>query len=147
MIMCILSLFAWATSRCPLLLCLRVHLFDYLGIFLVLIVVVFIILIFLIILLLIFILIIIFSASQLAFPDDHALADGLLGATDQGVVLCGGNLPVDLFRGLLVLVVVGIQVGEVAFEAELVQGKQQVVPVDRLSVPRLAPLASPNGRC
>ena len=131
MIMCILSLFAWATSRCLLLLCLRVHLFDYLGIFLVL----------------IFILIIIFPAALLAFPDDHALADGLLGATDQGVVLCGGNLPVNLFRGLLVLVVVGIQVGEVAFEAELVQGKQQVVPVDRLSVPRLAPLAGPNGRC
>jgi hypothetical protein len=111
MIMCILSLFAWATSRCPLFLCLRVHLFDYLGIFLVLIVVIFIILVFLIILLLIFILIIVFPAAQLAFPDDHALADGLLGATHQGIVLGGLNLPVDLFRGLLVLVVVGIQVG------------------------------------
>ena len=75
------------------------------------------------------------------------MADGLLGATDQGVVLCGGNLPVDLFRGLLILVVVGIQVGEVPLEAELVQGKQQVVPVYRLAVPRLAPLAGPNGRC
>ena len=111
MIMCILSLFAWATSRCPLLLCLRVHLFDYLGIFLVLIVIVFIILVFIIILVLVFILIIIFPATQLAFPDDHALADGLLGATDEGVVLSGLNLPVNLFRGLLVLVIVGIQVG------------------------------------
>jgi uncharacterized membrane protein YqiK len=90
-----LSLFAWAAS-CPLLFGLRVHFFNYLGILLVLIVVIFVVLFFIVVILFIFILIIIFPAPLLALPDDQALADRLLGATDQSIVLGSGTLPIHL---------------------------------------------------
>jgi len=107
----VLSLFDSASPR-RFLFSLRIFLFNYLRIFLVLLVIPILFLIFLFIFLLILVIIIFFPASLFSLSD-HGLAYGLLSTADKFIVLSAGVstiFSICMFRGLLIFVVVSMKV-------------------------------------